>query len=526
MLRMPKIRLVTYAALAGIAPPVAGLAWLLGAVIAEGRELSAVEDVVLDLLIGVVGFLALGWLVLRRRSRGEERYRQEIDAGTRKLDTAISHMSQGLVMFDASHRIVMCNRRYLELYDLSPAVVKPGLLFRDLLLHRKESGSFFGDVDEYCNTLMAVLSRGITRNHIIKSSRGRLVRIVNEPLEYGGWVVTHEDVTERQQLLEAHEQSEKIVGEQKLQLDVALNNMTHGLCMFDAEGRIVLFNRRYSEMMGESAEYLRGLSLLDLFKHRKAIGTFRGDPDEFFSGVMTSMREGKPTVREMVRVDGIALRVVDQPMEGGGWVATYEDVTEQRRTERDRDRNRAFLDLIIDNVPSAIFVKNAVDRRYVLVNRAGEQFWGVSRQAMIGKTAGGGSSGRGGRQHRRARRSNCCNPASRCSTSAKSCTRSGGIRSIHSRRLLIRDGKSDAGAVCAGRRRRRDRAEGRRGKDRPARALRPADRSSQPHAVSRAARKGALVCAAGRPACGALSRSRPLQEHQRYTWAILPATSC
>ena len=74
-------------------------------------------------------------------------------------------------------------------------------------------------------------------------------------------------------------------------------------------------------------------------------------------------------------------------MEGGGWVATYEDVTEQRRTERDRDRNRAFLDLIIDNVPSAIFVKNSSDGRYVLVNRAGEKFWGLSREEMIGKTA-------------------------------------------------------------------------------------------------------------------------------------------
>ena len=68
-------------------------------------------------------------------------------------------MSQGLVMFDASHRIVMCNRRYMELYDVSPAVVKPGLSFRDLLFHRKECGSFFGDVDEYYTTLMAVSAK-------------------------------------------------------------------------------------------------------------------------------------------------------------------------------------------------------------------------------------------------------------------------------------------------------------------------------------------------------------------------------
>jgi PAS domain S-box-containing protein len=139
---------------------------------------------------------------------------------------------------------------------------------------------------------------------------GRLVRVVNEPLEGGGWMATHEDVTERQRLLEAHEQSEKIVHEQKRQLDVALNNMTHGLCMFDTEGRIVLFNQRYSQLMGQSAESLRGLPLHDLFKHREATGAFRGDPDEFFAGVMASMREGRTVVREMVRDDGITLHVV------------------------------------------------------------------------------------------------------------------------------------------------------------------------------------------------------------------------
>ena len=79
------------------------------------------------------------------------------------------------------------------------------------------------------------------------------MRVVNEPLEGGGWMATHEDVTERQRLLEAHEQSEKIVHEQKRQLDVALNNMTHGLCMFDTEGRIVLFNQRYSQLMGQNS---------------------------------------------------------------------------------------------------------------------------------------------------------------------------------------------------------------------------------------------------------------------------------
>ena len=187
-------------------------------------------------------------------------------------------------------------------------------------------------------------------------------------------------------VLKARERAEVALRQQQLQLNAALENMTHGLCMFDAEGRTVLFNRRYSEVMGLPPEYLQGVSLLDQFKRRKALGTFADDPEKFFAAVQESMRQGKTMVREVVRGKSI-LRIVDQPIEGGGWVATYEDITEQRRAERERDQNREFLDRLIDNVPSAIFVKSAVDRTYILVNRAGESFWGKRREEMVGRTA-------------------------------------------------------------------------------------------------------------------------------------------
>ena len=236
MQRMPNVRPITYAVVVGVTLAAAGIAWLFGTVVADGHELSQIEDMTLDVLIGSIILLTLGWLVLRHQSRGRKKYQQEIDAERKKLDTAISHMSQGLVMFDASCRIVFCNRRYMELYDVSPSIVRPGLSFRELLIHRRDNGSFFGDVDEYCTMMANNVAQRKTTNLVVDSSGGRTVRIVNVPLEEGGWVATHEDITERQQLLDAHERSEKIVSEQKLQLDVALNNMTHGLCMFDAGG--------------------------------------------------------------------------------------------------------------------------------------------------------------------------------------------------------------------------------------------------------------------------------------------------
>jgi PAS domain S-box-containing protein len=63
------------------------------------------------------------------------------------------------------------------------------------------------------------------------------------------------------------------------------------------------------------------------------------------------------------------------------------DVTERRRIEEDRDRNRDFLNRIIEAVPVTIYVKDAHEKRYILLNRAGEQLWGLPREKIIGKTA-------------------------------------------------------------------------------------------------------------------------------------------
>src|SRR5262249_25483168 len=74
--------------------------------------------------------------------------------------------------------------------------------------------------------------------------------------------------------------------------------------------------------------------------------------------------------------NGRTIHTVSRPMADGGWVTTHEDVTDRISAERERDRNRDLLNLIVENVPVTIFVKNASDRRFILVNRACENVWG------------------------------------------------------------------------------------------------------------------------------------------------------
>jgi diguanylate cyclase (GGDEF)-like protein/PAS domain S-box-containing protein len=128
-------------------------------------------------------------------------------------------------------------------------------------------------------------------------------------------------------------QSEVKLRRQKLLLDTALHNMSQGLCMFDADGRIVLFNAHFPEMLGLSVERLAGRSLLDIYRYRKALGNFAGDPEEFFASVIADARAGKSNTRIMEGPNSRFLRVVEQPTTEGGWVATVEDVTEIRKAE-------------------------------------------------------------------------------------------------------------------------------------------------------------------------------------------------
>ena len=171
-----------------------------------------------------------------------------------------------------------------------------------------------------------------------------------------------------------------------LLLDTALNNMSQGLCMFDAEARLVVCNRRYIAMYGLSTDVAKpGCSLRDLLRHRIERDTFLGDPDAYSIELHQAIARGQTTKTLVQSKNGRIIAIVNQPMEGGGWVATHEDITELRRAEMERDRNRAFLDTLIDHMPITVSVKDARDGRYVLVNRAAETLFAVPREQILGK---------------------------------------------------------------------------------------------------------------------------------------------
>jgi PAS domain-containing protein len=116
------------------------------------------------------------------------------------------------------------------------------------------------------------------------------------------------------------------------QLDGALSNMSQGLCMFDSSGTLMLSNNRYREMYKSSPDLMKpGCTIRDLLKHRQRSGLFMDDPEEYIQNLQSTMSGGAIFERLLQSPDGRTVSLVNHPMAGGGWVPTYEDITERRR---------------------------------------------------------------------------------------------------------------------------------------------------------------------------------------------------
>ena len=121
----------------------------------------------------------------------------ELQRANVTIDAAMNSMSQGLVMFNSSGRLVVCNQRYLEMYSLPSDLVKPGLAFRALLDHRIATGNFYSsDPEQYIADLLTAIAQGPVVDKLMTLRDGRIISIVHTPTADGGWVATHEDITE------------------------------------------------------------------------------------------------------------------------------------------------------------------------------------------------------------------------------------------------------------------------------------------------------------------------------------------
>jgi diguanylate cyclase (GGDEF)-like protein len=214
------------------------------------------------------------------------------------LDTVLNNMSQGVLMFDADARLVFCNQRYIEMYGLSAAVVMPGCGLRDLLDHRKAVGAFCGDPEDYIVELLEDIAQGKTSHDISEAADGRAFSIVRKPIAGGGWIATHEDITDRQRA------EERIV------------HMARHDALTDLPNRVTLRERLDHELKrvkrGESLAVL----CLDL-DHFKSVNDTLGHPigDELLKVVAERLRRCTREPDTIARLGGDEFAIIMTGME-------------------------------------------------------------------------------------------------------------------------------------------------------------------------------------------------------------------
>src|SRR5438270_4838792 len=147
---------------------------------------------------------------------------RRLDEKSRLLATALNNMTQGVVMFDAAGRLVVCNERYVAMYGLPPEIVKPGCTLEDIIRIRKSTGNFDGDPVQYRNELLTAMAQGKTKTFVIENPDGRVIAVTNRPIAVGTyWVGTHDDITERRQA-EAQSASLSEQQERRASVDAAI----------------------------------------------------------------------------------------------------------------------------------------------------------------------------------------------------------------------------------------------------------------------------------------------------------------
>ncbi len=218
------------------------------------------------------------------------------------FDTILNNLSQGVLMFDAGARLVFCNRRYIEMYGLSPDAAKSGCTLRDLLDQRIAARTFAGNPKKYISKLLHEVTHGKEFNDIARLNDGRVFSIVNKPLPNGGWLATHEDITERRR---AEEQ---------------IAHMARHDALTDLPNRVLLRERLEDELKRVKRGECLAVFCLDL-DHFKDINDTLGHPtgDELLKVVADRLRRCTREPDTIARLGGdefaIIMTAMQQPMD-------------------------------------------------------------------------------------------------------------------------------------------------------------------------------------------------------------------
>ena len=165
-------------------------------------------------LTAMIALLVVSYLSLKRQ--------------VNRLTLALSNTPQGLCMWDAQARLLVCNDRYVSMYGMSRDIVRPGRALREVLAHRAEIGNFSGDAEAYIADILKRIAAGHPTTSNFTMSDGRVIAVSEQPMPDGSWVATHQDVTE-QHVLQQQSATLAADKERRTMIDGAITAFRHSM---------------------------------------------------------------------------------------------------------------------------------------------------------------------------------------------------------------------------------------------------------------------------------------------------------
>jgi diguanylate cyclase (GGDEF)-like protein len=235
-----------------------------------------------------------------------------------RLADALENSQEGVVVVDAFDVIVLANAQAADFLGVPSSLLKPGMPLSQLHPALEATGDAGRVLMQRDGELHATCE--------VSMPDGRWLRISRSPTRDDGFIVLCSDVTHMKQ-------QESSLRQTNLLLDAALENMTQGLCLYDAQNRLEVFNRRYLEIFKLPADRIKpGITFKEVLEIGIASGNHPNTTlDDLMSDRSKLFSEAGPHLLEFD--DGRVVSSLSSPTSDGRLVVTYEDVTERRQAE-------------------------------------------------------------------------------------------------------------------------------------------------------------------------------------------------
>ena len=259
------------------------------------------------------------------------------DAGL-LLEAALESIPHGFCVWSSDFRLLMWNRHYLDIYAFPSSRIRKGMTLAAVVKlsarlgnHPKQTPDAF--LKSYKAELLA--NRGGARAKVRELlAGGRTIETAHAYVPGLGWVVTHEDVTEEIASSEIVQRRKRDLEQQSIRLEAAVNNISQGLCMYDAKGRLVICNEPYAHIYRLPERLLKpGTSLEEILGFLFDQGMSAGEDREHYISWRREVIARSEYGKNIHELYGRTILMQHHPMKDGGWVSTHEDITEQRQQE-------------------------------------------------------------------------------------------------------------------------------------------------------------------------------------------------